>query len=439
MSVLVVGLSHRTAPVRLLERAAVPLVEQHDLLRSLLAGPHVAEAVVLSTCNRVEVYAEVAGFHGGLNDVGVALARRTGLELPELAEHLYVRYGDEAARHLFTVGAGLDSMVVGEAQVLGQLRDAYAAAQHAGAAGQVLHELLQQALRVGKRVHTETAIDRAGQSTVSMALEVGEATFGPVAGRPALVVGAGSVGALAAATLRRAGIGALSIANRTVPTASRLATSYGARAAGLEELPRLLAEVDVVVSATGSGSSVVSTQVIAAAQVARGGRPLLVLDLAVPRDVDRGVGDLPGVTVVDIEQVGAEAGGLQVAEDVDVARAIVAEEVEVFLGWQRSRDVAPTVAALRARADEVVAAELARLSARLPLDPVERSEVERAVRRVVATLLHAPTVRVKELASAPGGDRYAEVLRELFALDPATAPASAAVGAVPPAPVVRAS
>jgi len=435
VSVLVVGLSHRSAPVRLLERAAVTRGQLPDVLRTLLAGQHVAEAVVLSTCNRVEVYAVVTGFHGGLNDVGTALSRRAGLELPELADHLYVHYGDEAVRHLFTVGAGLDSMVLGEAQVLGQLRDAYTAAQDCGAPGQVLHELLQQALRVGKRVHAETAIDRAGQSTVSMALEVGEAAVGPVAGHPALVIGAGSVGALAAATLRRAGVGALTVVNRTRAVACRLAATAGARAAGLDELPHLLREVDVVVSATGSAGSVVSASTVAAAQEARGGRPLLVLDLAVPRDVDRAVARVPGVTVVDIEQLGARAGGLQVAEDVDDARAIVAEEVEVFLGWERSMEVAPTVAALRARADELVAAELVRLSARLPrLDPRERQEVEQAVRRVVASVLHTPTVRVKELASAPGGDRYAEVLRELFALDPGAARVSAAVAAVPPDP-----
>jgi glutamyl-tRNA reductase len=430
MSVLVVGLNHRTAPVRLLERAAVTADQLPEALRALLGGQHVAESVVLSTCNRVEVYASVSAFHGALNEIGQWLSGRTGLHLAPLADHLYIHYADEAVRHLFTVAAGLDSMVVGEAQILGQLREAYGAAQEHEGPGRLLHELMQQALRVGKRVHTDTVIDRAGQSVVSAALRVGEETVGAITGRPALVVGAGSMGALAAATLRRAGAGDLTIANRTLENGARIAATVGGTAITTARLADAIAAVDVVVSATGSAGAVITRDDVAAAQHARGERPLLVLDLAVPRDTERLVDSVPGVTVLDLEQLGAALAHAPATTGVEAARAIVDEEVEAFLGWQRSDDVAPTVAALRARADEVVAAELDRLRGRLAdLDPAVRAEVERTVRRVVSTLLHQPTVRMKELASAPGGDWVATAVRDLFQLDVATATVAAAVAA----------
>ena len=428
MNLLVVGMNHRTAPVRLLGQAAVPAAELPVALSALMSGQHVGEVVLLSTCNRVEVYAAVSAFHGALNEVGQWLSARTGVHLAPLADHLYIHYADEAVRHLFTVSAGLDSMVVGEAQILGQLRDAYGAAQELGAPGRLLHELMQQALRVGKRVHTDTVIDRAGQSVVSAALRLGEDVVGPVTGRPALVVGAGSMGALAANTLRRAGAGEITVVNRTLENAARIAGTVGGTGLGVERLPEALAAADVVVSATGSADAVITRDAVAAAQHARGERPLLVLDLAMPRDTERLVDSVPGVTVLDIERLGAALADTPDTTGVEAARGIVEEEVEAFLGWQRSADVAPTVAALRARADEVVAAELDRLGAKLAaLDPAARAEVERTVRRVVSTLLHLPTVRMKELANAPGGDWYATAVRDLFQLDVASATAAAAV------------
>jgi glutamyl-tRNA reductase len=442
MSVLVVGLNHRTAPVSLLERAAVQGPELAEVLNGLLAGRHVAETAVVSTCNRVEVYAAVSSFHGGLHDVGAVLAERIGMELPALADHLYVHHGDDAVRHLFTVTAGLDSLVVGEAQILGQVRTAYNTAVEHGAPGRLLHELMQQALRVGKRVHAETAIDRAGQSIVTLALDVGQQATGSVAGRHALIVGAGSMGALAAATLRRLGIGRLTVANRTVGNAKALAMTVDAEVIGLDEVDAKLAEVDLVVSATATTGVVLTADAVAAAQAVRGDKPLLVLDLAVPKDVHPAVAWLPGVTVVDIERLrrevaeatGPQAAEYTVADDVQAAHTIVDEEVRGFLAWERSSDVAPTVAALRARADEVVATELARLSTRLgELDPADRAEVEKSVRRVVSRLIHMPTVRVKELAEQPGGHTYADALRELFGLETAGASASAAVSAEPTA------
>jgi glutamyl-tRNA reductase len=428
VSVLVVGLNHRTAPVRLLERAAVTADELPAALGALLNGQHVGEAVLLSTCNRVEVYAAVTAFHGALTDIGGWLSERTGLDLGPLADHLYVHYADEAVRHLFTVSAGLDSMVVGEAQILGQLRDAYGAAQEHDGPARLLHELMQQALRVGKRVHTDTVIDQAGQSVVSAALRLGEEQVGSITGRPVLVVGAGSMGSLAAATLRRSGAGTITVANRTLENAARIAGTVGGTAITVDRLPESIAAADVVVSVTGSAGAVITRDDVLAAQHARGNRPLLILDLAVPRDTERLVDSIPGVTVLDLEQLGVALADQPDTTGVEAASAIVEEEVEAFLAWQRSDDVAPTVAALRARADEVVTAELERLGARLAgLEPAARGEVERAVRRVVSTLLHQPTVRMKELASAPGGDWVATAVRDLFQLDVASATAAAAV------------
>ncbi len=415
MSVLAVGVSHRSAPVSLLEQVTVGLGDTTSLVQELRAQS-VHEAVVLSTCNRVEVYADVATFHGGLDAVTDLLVARSGVPLDELKKHLYVHYEDQAVLHLFQVACGLDSMVVGEAQILGQLRRSYGAA--AAGAGRTLHELFQKALNVGKRAHSETGIDEAGRSLVTVGLEHAMAAVGPLEGRSALIVGSGSMGALAGATLRRGGVAEVVVANRTLENAERLAGSLEGRAIGLDGLEQALVDADVVVSSTGATGMVLGCPVVERAVARRGGRPLALLDLALPRDVDPGVRDLPGVTLVDLEQLGQVLSGTSAGADVEAVRAIVAEEVGKFLAWQRATRVAPTVAALRARADSVVQAELDRLGGRLPgLSDRERGEVEQAVRRVVSTLLHTPTVRVKELADASGGVSYAEALQELFGLD----------------------
>jgi glutamyl-tRNA reductase len=426
MSVLVVGLSHRSAPVSLLEEVSRGLGSTHEVLGELLGGA-VSEAVVLSTCNRVEVYADSEGFHPGVEAVTDLLTRRSDVALEELSKHLYVHWEGQAVHHLFQVASGLDSMVVGESQILGQLRRAYGSS--ADTAGRVLHELFQTALRVGKRVHAETGIDAAGQSLVSVGVEQAERAVGPVAGRPVLVVGAGSMGALAGATLRRHGVSDVVVANRTPENARRLATSLEGRGVGLEALVEEIAGVDVVVTSTGAIGHVVERDVIVQAMARRPDRPLAVVDLALPRDVDPAVRTVPGVTLVDLETLQTALSGSEAHAGVEAARAIVAEEVGGFLTWQKASRVAPTVVALRSRADEVVDAELARLSGRLPeLDQSVRAEVEQSVRRVVQTLLHTPTVRVKELVDAPAGLSYADALRELFGLDRA---APAAVAAPP--------
>jgi glutamyl-tRNA reductase len=314
-------------------------------------------------------------------------------------------------------------MVIGESQILGQLRAAYAYGTELGTVGSVLHDLAQTALRVGKRVHAETGIDRAGASIVSVALDQAEDVLGPLAGRRALIVGAGSMGALSGATLRRRGVTDIVVANRTAERAARLAASLGGRSVPLTDLASELPAADVLISSTGSTGLVVETDMVGA----RPERPLVVLDLALPRDVDPAVAVIPGVTYVDLEAL--RAGGAMVSDhEVAAASAIVAAELSNHLAEQQQLAVAPTVTALRARANQVIDAELARLDTRTPeLSPADRREVADAVRRAVEKVLHAPTVRVKELASTPGGDQYAAALRELFDLDPAAAESVAAV------------
>ncbi len=430
MNLLVVGLSHRTASVRELERAAVRAEETGKLLDELLRGEHVCEAILVSTCNRVEVYAMVQTFHGGLADVSGVLARHAGAGLDEFSSQLYVHYAAAGVEHLFSVASGLDSMVVGEPQILGQLRAAYAAAEQAGTVGSTLHELAQQALRVGKRVHTETGIDNAGASVVSEALADAAGMLGELAGRSALVIGAGSMGGLAAARLRRAGIAEIVIANRTVAAAQRLAEASvaegtRARATGLEGIEPALADADVVVSCTGAVGTVLGARQLAAARRRRAA-PLAVCDLGLPRDVEAGVSEQPGVTLVDLETLQQRLQTAAVGVDTGIARRIVAEEVSGYLSTLRTAEVTPTVTALRKRAAEVVDAEMLRLDGKLPgLDDAVRDELDRTVRRVVDKLLHTPTVRVKQLAGSGGGENYADALRELFELDPRTAAAVA--------------
>ncbi|MFG2620386.1 glutamyl-tRNA reductase [Streptomyces sp. NPDC048507] len=567
MSLLVVGLSHRSAPVSVLERASLSADAKVKLLHDTLAAEPAAEAAVLATCNRIELYADVDKFHAGVAELSTLLAQHSGVALEELTPYLYVHYEDRAVHHLFSVACGLDSMVVGEGQILGQIKDALALGQELHTAGRLINDLFQQALRVGKRAHSETGIDRAGQSLVTFGLEQLAGHGTPVArwaaGKRALVIGAGSMSSLAAATLARVGVAEIVVANRTAERAERLAeilvasgTGVLARAVGMSAVTAELTRVDVVVSCTGATGLVLTgddvaaalsdgghdgpgatplpapagpapqapavpagrapsvtggarvptadaevvARLVAAAEAGRrladagavrtiapaeaataralaepdgcplgldapagDGRSALagvdagslelhgtwadqgeaaaqrqprrahrssvdaaavrlaLLDLAMPRDIDGAVHRIPGVRLVDIESLAEASADAPMAADVDAVRGIVADEVAAFGAAQRAAHITPTVIALRAMAAEVVAMEVARLDGRVPdLDERQRAEVTQTVRRVVDKLLHAPTVRVKQLASEPGGAGYAEALRELFDLDPQT-------------------
>jgi len=437
VSVLLFGVSHRSAPVSVLEQLSTNEAEQAKIIDQVLQSSLVTEAMVLSTCNRVEVYAVVEAFHGGLSVIGQVLAERSGMSLNDLTKYAYVRYAEAAVEHLFAVTSGLDSAVIGEQQVLGQVRRAYATAEANRTVGRTLHELAQRALAVGKRVHSETGIDAAGASVVSVALGMAETKLsGGLGGRTAAVVGAGAMGALAGAHLVRAGIERVHVVNRSLPRAERLAknlTEQGvvADAVGLDDIARALVDADVVLSSTGAVRPVVSLAdvhyALAQRTLAGAEHQMVVCDLGMPRDVDPAVSGLPGVWVVDMDRIQREPSARAAAVDAEAARNIVAAEVANYLAGQRMAEVTPTVTALRQRAADVVEAELLRLDNRLPgLDAAHRDEVAKTVRRVVDKLLHAPTVRVKQLASAPGGDSYAEALRELFELDPQAVEAVAA-------------
>ena len=430
MSVLVVGMSHRSAPVTVLERAAVAGDELAKLLRDVHQAEHVAGTFVVSTCNRVEVYAEVDKFHAGVSAICELLARHAGMALNDLTPHLYVHYEDRAVQHLLSMACGLESMVVGESQILGQVRQALALARHQATLGRVLDDLGSLALRTGKRAHAETGIDRSGADVVSVGVGLAAEflpapTPGPARlhGLSVLVVGAGSMSSLAVATAARLGAAGIVVANRTEDRAKRLAASVSGTTADLASLPPAIAAADLVISCTGATGLVITTDMVAEALRQRqpANRPLVLLDLALPRDVEHGVSDLPGVSVLGLESL-AGAGATKAAtqaQDVAAVRAIVTEELAARLSARHAARVAPTVVALRAKAVEVVEAELARLGGRLGrLDDRAHAEIAQAMQRVVDKLLHAPTVRVKELAGSPGGDAYETALRVLFDLDP---------------------
>ncbi len=414
-----------------LERLAVSEFDRPKLVESLMRSHVVSEAMLVSTCNRIEVYAVVDAFHPALEAVGTVLGDHSGMAMAEMTDHAYVHYSEAAVEHLFTVAAGLDSMVVGEQQILGQIRSAYTVADQCRSAGSTLHELAQQALRVGKRVHTETGIDRAGASVVSVAVQRAVNIRG--AGRPpmrrAVVIGAGAMGSLATSQLARDGITEMIVVNRTAERAGELAAGvaerYGiaARGASLADVAAVMADADIVVTATGSVAPVLTVGDVHSALLRRETTvPLMICDLGLPRNVEPAAARLPGVHVVDIEGLRGATETRAADDDASAARAIVAGELADYLSAQRQAQVTPTVAALRQRAADVVEAEILRLESRLPaLDAAQRDEVAKTVRRVADKLLHAPTVRVKQLASAGNGDHYAAALRELFELKPGTA------------------
>jgi glutamyl-tRNA reductase len=432
--VLVVGLSHKSAQVATLERAAVSGDTLVKLLRDVVQAEPVAEAFVVSTCNRVEVYADVDRFHAGVTAICELLARHCGIPPHELTPHLYVHYEDRAVSHLLAVAAGLDSMVIGEDQILGQVRSAIKLAAEHGTAGRVLGELGQLALRTGKRARAETGIGRAGLSLLSAAVELAATSLDPLspgadtlAGRDVLIVGAGSMSALAAATAARSGAASIVVANRTREHAERLAASVSTTmttTTGLADLPAAMAAADVVISCTGAAGQLITRDMVSAALTARKApdpsTPFVILDLAMPRDVDPAAASLPGVVLIGMDRLSEHATAIR-DDDVAAVRAILEAELAAYQSAMDAARVAPTVVALRAKAAKVVDAELARLAGRLSTDGLSGhalDEIAQTVRRVVDKLLHAPTVRVKELAGSPGGEEYAAALRVLFDLDP---------------------
>ncbi|WP_377325052.1 glutamyl-tRNA reductase [Pimelobacter simplex] len=418
MSVLVVGISHNSAPVSLLEQVALDDDGVHKLMADAAACEHVTEATVIATCNRLEIYTEVERFHGSIEQLSRLLVDRAGGTTEAMLPHLYVHYDDGAISHLFQVAAGLDSMAVGEGQILGQTREALRRGQELGTVGPALNSLFQQALRVGKRTRAETEIDQVAPTLVSAALDETAKTVGPLEGKYVVVVGAGAMAGLATATAQRLGAGHLAIVNRSVDRAVRLAVQYAGQAVRLADLGDELGRADVVISCTGSSGTVVDRAQLEAAR-AGSDRPLALIDLALPHDIALDVVDLPGVSRVGLAELAEVLHGGPTGREVQEVRRILGEEVTAFLAARRQASVTPTVVALRSMATSVVDAEMTRLDARLPeLDEATRAEIRHTVRRVADKLLHEPTVRVKELANEQGAVSYAAALAELFALDP---------------------
>ncbi|MBS41757.1 MAG: glutamyl-tRNA reductase [Nocardioides sp.] len=418
MSVLVVGVSHSSAPVSLLERLALDADGAVKLAGDAVVAPHVEEATVVATCNRVEVYAEVDRFHGSVEALSRLLLESAGESAEAMLAHLYVHYDDAAVSHLFQVAAGLDSMAVGEGQILGQTREALRRGQEAGTVGPALNVLFQQALRVGKRARAETGVDRVAPSLVSAALDRAADQHGPLAGRRVAVVGAGAMAGLAAATVSRLGAGDLAVVNRTPHRAARLAEEHGGRAVALADLDAELASADVLVTCTGATGVIVTRDMLAHAR-AGAHRPLAVIDIALPRDVEPSVAELDDVLLIGLPELAEALADTEAGREVDEVRRIVTEEVTAFLAARRQASVTPTVVALRSMATSVVEAEMERLESRMPgLDEAALAEIRHTVRRVADKLLHEPTVRVKELVDDGGAVSYAAALAELFALHP---------------------
>lgn len=419
MSVVVIGLNHRTVPLDLLERMTVNEARLPKALADLLGRDHVSEAVVLSTCNRTEVYASVERFHAAYADIREFLSGLAFLPPDAFGDHLYAHYDEAAAQHLFSVAAGLDSAVLGESEILGQVRAAWERALEEEATGATLNMLFRHALEAGKRARTETAIGEKVTSVSQAAVAMAAERLGGLGGRSVLVLGAGEMGEGMVRSLIQAGADPVRVANRTWDRAVALADRVGATAIHLDDLPLALTEVDLLLTSTGATSIIVEHGDVEPVVAARAGRPLLIVDIAVPRDVDSAAGTLPGVTLLDMDDLRAhaEVGLAERRREVGAVRTIVEDEVRRFLERSSAREVAPLVAALRRQADDLRVAELARQQSRLAdLTDAQRQAVEAATKAVLAKVLHEPTVTLKAAAGTPRGERLAEALRELYGL-----------------------
>ncbi len=420
MSILVVGVNHRSGPLALLERLTVGPDEIGKAVSGLARRDNVREAVVLSTCNRTEVYVVAERFHGAYGDVRDFLCDLGRFDVEELTPHLFSQHDEAAVTHLFEVAAGLDSAVLGESEILGQVRAAWDLAAEEGAARAGLNLLFRSAVSAGKRARRETAIGQGTASVSHAAVEMVTDLVGDLRERRVLVVGAGSMGEGVAVALHRAGGAEIVVANRTVDRGSLLAARVGGRAIGFDGLAHELAGADVVVAGTGAGEPILTTELVAGGRRSvAGSRPLHIVDIAVPRDVEPGVAELPGVRVLDLDDLRdwADRGLAMRASEAERVRAIVAEEVERFLVESTARQAAPLVASLRDAAEQLRAAELERFASRLSgLDRRDHAAVEALTKAIVAKLLHEPSVRLKRQAGSPQGERNAAAVRDLFDL-----------------------
>ena len=420
MPILTLGISFRRAPIELLERLSFADDDLAKAYRHALDQDAIDEAVIVSTCNRVEITASVPSYHAGFLALKRVLTETRGVGAEELAEPLYSHWEQDAADHLFAVAAGLDSMVIGETQIHAQMRDALRRAAREEASGPVLTALFHAAGRAGRRARAETSLGAAPNAFVSLGADLASEELGPLSGCRVVVVGAGQMAGIAAKHLRERGVGDIRVLNRSAEHARALAARIGAEAAGLDELPEALANADLVVSATGATGAtiVIDADAVRTAIAGRSG-PLVLIDIAVPRDVDPDVSGLDGVRLIDIETIQGRLAthSEETADDIARAHEIVAEEVRRWVVRRRSDALAPLIRAVRRRGDEAVSVELARYSARLAgLTPDEREAVESLARGIAAKLLHDPIVALKEY-SEPGSDgAHAKLLAELLGI-----------------------
>ena len=417
MSILVIGVNHHSGPLSVLERVALPVDQLPKAVSGLAGRDNVREVVVLSTCNRTEIYAVAEKFHGAYADIRDFLCDLGNIAPDDLHPHLYSEHDDAAVRHLFEVAAGLDSAVVGETEILGQLRQAWEIAQREGGARTTLNLLFRHAIGVGKRARTETGIARGTTSVSHAAVEMAVDHHGSIEGRRVTVVGAGAMGEGIAVALHGAGVGDVRVVNRTPERGRSLAERINGVALGIDGLIEAIDESDVVLTSTGSGTPIVTPELMQ--QIPRRGRPLLFVDIAVPRDIAPGVAELADVTVLNLEDLSAWAdrGRAQRLGEVDQVLQIVGEEVERFGVESAALQAAPLVAALRQRAETHRAAELDRYAKRLAhLDDTQRELIESITRGIVAKLLHDPSVRLRNQAGTPQGERNAAAVADLFDL-----------------------
>lgn len=419
MSVLAVGVSHHSADLDLLERLAVPGDEIPKALRSLVSLEHVVEAAVLSTCNRVEVYTHVSMFHPAIEELREWLGLRADLPLETIDAVTYWHYDDRAAAHLFAVAGGLDSMIVGEQQIAAQVRQAAADAREEGTARRVLQKLFREAVKSGRRIRRETDIASGASSIVEAGFElIRHRLGGSLTGRVVTIVGAGTMGGLAGDRLGKEGVDDVLVWNRTAERGRRLAERVAGRVLPRTGLRDGLVAADLVVCTTGSPVPLVDHDLVAEVMDTREDRPLLLLDLAVPRNVERSCVEVDGVDLLGLSDLREVVDRRVTGDVIEAARGIVDEEARRFLAWQRAWEVEPTIKALRARAEEIRRHEVARLDGALDdLDEEQRESVEALSRSIVNTLLHDPTVRLKDLADSGGAEHYVNALRELFDLD----------------------
>ncbi len=432
---LALGISHKTAPLELRERLALPEGRAAGLMADLAGSGGSAEATIISTCNRTEVYLVAYDPVAAESEVLSALAAQAGIRPTELVGHLYSLRGPDAARHLFRVTAGLDSMIIGEVEIQGQVKRAHELALVEGASGPILNRLFRGAIAAAGRARNETGISEKGVSVASVAVSEAKRTLGDLANRQALVVGAGETAELVARSLASSGTDSVFVANRHFDRARGLAERFGGRAARVADLPERLAEPDIVISATNSPHHLIDRELLEPVLAKRDGRPLLLVDLAVPRDIEPGVRELAGVAVLDIEDLQrvVERNTASRASEAGKAERILNAELELFERWVDSLEVLPAVIALRERADEIVRRVLEENRDRwMNLSDADRDRVEKVTRAVAQRMLHEPTLRLKEMAGTEAAYEAVNTVRDLFGLDVETDPGGGSEATVTP-------